>query len=58
MKKAAFSHMKIIKYKYHSTIIAGHLEACLRLPTSSCCPDSATLADSIQSKSSEYVLSM
>ncbi|KAF4079564.1 hypothetical protein AMELA_G00179400 [Ameiurus melas] len=41
--ESAFSHMKI-KSKYHSTMTDHHLEACLRLATSSC-PDCATLAD-------------
>ena len=53
----AFSHMRIIKSKYCSTI-TDHLEACLRLASSSYSPDYATLADSIQWKSSEYALSL
>lgn len=51
--ESAFSHMKIIKSKYRSTMTDDHLEASLRLATSSYCPDYATLADSIQCKSSE-----
>lgn len=51
--ESAFSHMKIIKSKYRSTMTDDHLEACLRLATSSYCPDYAALADSIQCKSSE-----
>ena len=50
--------MIISKSKYCSTIIDGYLEACLRIASSSYCPDYATLADSIQCKSSEYVLSI
>ena len=53
--QSAFSH---IKSKYHSTMTEGHLEASLRLATRSYCPDDETLADSIQCKSSEYVLSI
>ena len=52
--QSAFSKMKISKSKYHSTITDGHLEACLRLATSSYWRDYATLAESIQCKSSEY----
>lgn len=51
--ESAFSLMKIIKSKYRSTMTDHHLEACLRLATSSYCPDYATLADSIQCTSSE-----
>ncbi|XP_051259245.1 general transcription factor II-I repeat domain-containing protein 2-like [Dicentrarchus labrax] len=45
--ESAFSHMKIIKSKYRSTM-TDHLEVCF----SSYCPDYASLADSIQCKSS------
>ena len=45
--------MKIIKSKYRSTMTDDHLEVCLRMATSSYCPDYGTLADSIQCKSSE-----
>lgn len=51
--ESAFSHMKIIKSKYRSTMTDDHLEVCLRLAVSSYCPDYASLADSIQCKSSE-----
>ncbi|KAL7402366.1 hypothetical protein ABVT39_013901 [Epinephelus coioides] len=51
--ESAFSHMKIIKSKYRSTMTDEHLEVCLRLAISSYCPDYASLADSIQCKSSE-----
>ena len=51
--ESAFSHMMIIKSKYRSTITDDHLEVCLRLAVSSYCPDYASLADSIQCKSSE-----
>ena len=34
--ESAFSHMKIIKSKYISTMTDNHLVACLRLATSSC----------------------
>ncbi len=50
---SAFSHMKIIKSKYRSTMTDDHLEVCLRMAISSYCPDYATLADSLQCKSSE-----
>ena len=50
--ESAFSHMKIIKSKYRSTLTDDHLEACLRLTISSYCPDYASLVDSIQCKSS------
>ncbi|KAF7641054.1 hypothetical protein LDENG_00297180, partial [Lucifuga dentata] len=55
MRKCATSLTagKIIKSKYCSTMSDDHLEACLRLATSSYCLDYATLADSIQCKSSE-----
>ena len=46
--QSAFSHMKIINSKFGSTMTDGHLEACLRLATSTYCPDYETLADSIQ----------
>ena len=55
--QSAFSHMKISKSKYHSTMTNGNLEVCLRLAPSSYCPDYENLADFIQCKSSEYVLS-
>ncbi|XP_061820631.1 general transcription factor II-I repeat domain-containing protein 2-like [Nerophis lumbriciformis] len=51
--ESAFSHMKIIKSKYRSTMTDEHLEVCLRLAVSSYCPDYASLTDSIQCKSSE-----
>ena len=51
--ESAFSHMKIIKSKHSSTITDDHLEVCLRLAVSRYCPDYASLADSIQCKSSE-----
>ncbi|CAI5694542.1 unnamed protein product [Oreochromis niloticus] len=51
--ESSFSHMKIIKSKYRSTMTDEHLEVCLRLAVSSYCPDYASLADSIQCKSSE-----
>lgn len=51
--ESAFSHMKIIKSKYRSTMTDDHLEMCLRMAVSSYCSDCATLADSIQCKSSE-----
>ncbi|XP_060762621.1 general transcription factor II-I repeat domain-containing protein 2A-like [Neoarius graeffei] len=50
--ESAFSHMKIIKSKYRSTLTDDHLEACLRLAISSYIPDYASLVDSIQCKSS------
>ena len=50
---SAFSHMKVIKSKYRTTMIDDHLEVCLRMATSSYCPDYATLADSMQCKSSK-----
>ncbi|XP_053173285.1 general transcription factor II-I repeat domain-containing protein 2A-like [Scomber japonicus] len=46
--EAAFSHMKIIKSKYRSTMTDDHLMACLRLATSSYCPDYEKLASSSQ----------
>ncbi|RXN24367.1 general transcription factor II-I repeat domain-containing 2A-like protein [Labeo rohita] len=51
--ESAFSNMKIIKSKYRPTMTDDHLEVCLRLAISRYCPDYASLADSIQSKSSE-----
>ncbi|XP_057190131.1 general transcription factor II-I repeat domain-containing protein 2-like [Triplophysa rosa] len=51
--ESAFSHMKIIKSKHRSTMTNDNLEACLRLATSSYCPNYAKLSDSIQCKSSE-----
>lgn len=51
--ESAFSHMKIIKSKYRSTMTDEHLEVCLRLAVSSYCPDYAPLADLIQCKSSK-----
>eukprot|EP00106_Octopus_bimaculoides_P003084 XP_014770526.1 PREDICTED: general transcription factor II-I repeat domain-containing protein 2A-like [Octopus bimaculoides] len=51
--ESAFSHMKIIKSKYCSTMTDDHLEVCLRLATSSDCLDYPSMADSIQCKSSE-----
>ena len=51
--ESAFSHMEIIKSKYRSTMTDDHLEVCLRLAVSSYCPNYASLADSIQCKSSE-----
>uniref|UniRef100_A0AAY4B1F5 HAT C-terminal dimerisation domain-containing protein n=1 Tax=Denticeps clupeoides TaxID=299321 RepID=A0AAY4B1F5_9TELE len=48
--ESAFSHMKIIKCKYHSTH-TEHLEVCLRLAVSSYCPDYASLAESIHLQS-------
>ena len=35
--QSAFTYMKIIKCKYRSTMTDGHLEACLRLASSSFC---------------------
>ncbi|KAL2087224.1 hypothetical protein ACEWY4_018283 [Coilia grayii] len=52
MCDSAFSHIKIIKSKYRSTMTDDHLEACLRLATSSYCPDYATLSHSLQCRSS------
>ncbi len=46
--EAAFSHMKIIKSKYRSTMTDDHLVACLRLATSAYCPDYEKLASSSQ----------
>ncbi|KAL7870465.1 hypothetical protein SRHO_G00079620 [Serrasalmus rhombeus] len=51
--ESAFSHMKIIKSKYCSTMTDDHLEVCLRLAISNYCPDYASLIDCIQCKSSE-----
>lgn len=50
--ESAFSHMKIIKSQYRSTMTDEHLEMCLRLAVSSYRPDYASLADSMQCKSS------
>ena len=50
--ESAFSHMKLIKSKYRSTLTDDHLEACLRLALSKDCPDYAALTDSIQCKQS------
>lgn len=44
--------MKIIKAKYFSTMTDKDLKVCLRLATSIYCPDYATLANSIQFKTS------
>lgn len=46
--ESAFSHMKFIKSKYRSTMTDDHLVACLRLATSSYCPDYEKLAASSQ----------
>ncbi|XP_068121767.1 general transcription factor II-I repeat domain-containing protein 2A-like [Hyperolius riggenbachi] len=51
--ESAFSHMKIVKSKFRSTLTDEHLDVCLRLAISSYCPDYASLADSIQCKSSD-----
>ena len=51
--KLSFSYMNIIKSMYHSTKGDDHLKACLRLATSSSCPNYANLAGSIQCRSSE-----
>ncbi|KAK1903952.1 General transcription factor II-I repeat domain containing protein 2A [Dissostichus eleginoides] len=51
--ESAFSHMKMIKSKNRSTMTDDHLEVCLRMATSSYCPDYATLADSCKCRSSE-----
>ena len=45
--KKAFSHLKILKYKYCSTKTDDHLEACMKLVTNSYFLDYETLADSI-----------
>lgn len=50
--ECAFSHMKIIKSKYRSTMTDDHLLACLRLATSSYCPDYEILAASSQCRRS------
>ncbi|CAH2297031.1 general transcription factor II-I repeat domain-containing 2A [Pelobates cultripes] len=44
--ETAFSHMKIIKSKYRSTMTDIHLVACLRFATSSYCPAYEKLAAS------------
>ncbi|KAK1906290.1 EPM2A-interacting protein 1 [Dissostichus eleginoides] len=49
---SAFSHMKIIKSKYRSTMTDDHLVACIRLVTSSYCPDYEKLAASSQCQKS------
>nr|XP_055065219.1 general transcription factor II-I repeat domain-containing protein 2A-like [Misgurnus anguillicaudatus] len=46
--ESAFSHMKIIKSKYRSTMTDDHLAACLRLATSSYTPDYDKLSSSSQ----------
>lgn len=46
--ESAFSHMKIIKSKYRSSITDDHLLACLRLATTCYCPDYEKLAASSQ----------
>lgn len=46
--ESAFSHMKIIKSKYRSTMTDDHLVACLRLATSCYNPDYEKLASSSQ----------
>lgn len=50
--ESAFSHMKIIKSKYRSTMTDDHLAACLRLALSSYCPDYEKLASSSQCQKS------
>ena len=50
LNKSTFFYIKFKKSKYHSD---DHLEACLRLATTSHCPDYTTLANLIQCKSSE-----
>ncbi|CAL9685305.1 unnamed protein product [Knipowitschia caucasica] len=44
--ESAFSHMKIIKSKYRSTMTDDHLATCLRLATTSYTPDYEKLASS------------
>lgn len=51
--ESAFSRMKTIKSKYRSTMTDDHLEVFSRLAVSSYCPDYASLAASIQCKSSD-----
>ncbi|XP_060799461.1 zinc finger BED domain-containing protein 5-like [Neoarius graeffei] len=46
--ESAFSHMKIIKSKYRTTLTDDHLAACLRLALNSYCPDYEKLAASSQ----------
>ena len=46
--ESAFSHMKIIKSKYRSTMTDDHPAACLRLATSSYTPNYKKLASSSQ----------
>ena len=48
LSKSAFSHMKIIKSKYRSTMTDDHLAACLSLATSSYTPDYEKLASTSQ----------
>lgn len=50
--ESAFSHMKIIKSKYRTTLTDDHLAACLRLALSSYCPDYEKLAASSQCQKS------
>ena len=50
--ESAFSHMKIIKSKYRTTLTDDHLAACLRLALSSYRPDYEKLADSSQCQKS------
>ncbi|XP_049331881.1 zinc finger BED domain-containing protein 5-like [Astyanax mexicanus] len=50
--ESAFSHMKIIKSKYRTTLTDDHLAACLRLALSSYCLDYEKLADSSQCQKS------
>lgn len=50
--ESAFSHMKIIKSKYRSTMTDDHLAVCLRLALSSYCPDYERLASSSQCQKS------
>ncbi len=51
--ESAFSHMKIIKSKYRTSLTDEHLEVCLRLAVSSYCPDYVSLTDALQCKSSQ-----
>ena len=50
--ESAFSHMKIIKLKYRTTLTDDHLAACLRLALSSYRLDYEKLADSSQCQKS------
>ncbi|KAJ8390542.1 hypothetical protein AAFF_G00103390 [Aldrovandia affinis] len=52
--ESAFSHMKIIKSKYRSTMTDDHLVACLRLVTSCYNPDYEKLASSSQCQNYIY----